>query len=108
MFGNGVKPQIWRQFQERFGVSIIGEFYGATEGNCNISMLWVVSELYGVACFSVVYCGLCRCCMLLVVFVFYVVGCVSVVRLCQCCRLWVFSVVYVVVVSVLYVVDCVV
>ncbi|KAK7095529.1 long-chain fatty acid transport protein 1-like [Littorina saxatilis] len=36
MFGNGVKPQIWRQFQERFGVGIIGEFYGATEGNCNI------------------------------------------------------------------------
>lgn len=36
MFGNGVKPQIWKQFQERFGVSVIGEFYGATEGNCNI------------------------------------------------------------------------
>ncbi|PVD22086.1 hypothetical protein C0Q70_17890 [Pomacea canaliculata] len=36
MFGNGVKPQIWRQFQERFGVSLIGEFYGATEGNCSV------------------------------------------------------------------------
>lgn len=36
MFGNGVKPQIWRQFQERFGVKLIGEFYGATEGNCAI------------------------------------------------------------------------
>ncbi|XP_076455364.1 long-chain fatty acid transport protein 1-like [Babylonia areolata] len=36
MFGNGVKPQIWRQFQERFGVSVIGEFYGATEGNCSV------------------------------------------------------------------------
>lgn len=36
MFGNGIKPQIWRQFQERFGVSLIGEFYGASEGNCNV------------------------------------------------------------------------
>ncbi|KAL8558160.1 hypothetical protein ACOMHN_035465 [Nucella lapillus] len=36
MFGNGIKPQIWRQFQERFGVGVIGEFYGATEGNCNV------------------------------------------------------------------------
>ncbi|GFS03074.1 long-chain fatty acid transport protein 4 [Elysia marginata] len=36
MFGNGIKPQIWPQFQQRFGVKLIGEFYGATEGNCNI------------------------------------------------------------------------
>lgn len=36
MFGNGIKPHIWRQFQSRFGVPLIGEFYGATEGNCNI------------------------------------------------------------------------
>ena len=40
MYGNGVKPQIWRQFQERFGVGVIGEFYGATEGNCNVGALW--------------------------------------------------------------------
>ena len=36
MFGNGIKPQIWSQFQERFKVPLIGEFYGATEGNCNM------------------------------------------------------------------------
>lgn len=30
--GNGMRPNIWRQFQERFGVMNIGEFYGATEG----------------------------------------------------------------------------
>ncbi|GFO24753.1 long-chain fatty acid transport protein [Plakobranchus ocellatus] len=36
MFGNGIKPQIWPQFQQRFGIKLIGEFYGATEGNCNI------------------------------------------------------------------------
>lgn len=36
MFGNGIKPQIWKQFQDRFGIKMIGEFYGATEGNCSI------------------------------------------------------------------------
>ncbi|KAH3802841.1 hypothetical protein DPMN_156531 [Dreissena polymorpha] len=36
MFGNGLQPGLWRDFQARFGVKMIGEFYGATEGNCNI------------------------------------------------------------------------
>ncbi|KAK6979291.1 long-chain fatty acid transport protein 4 [Biomphalaria glabrata] len=36
MFGNGIKPQIWNLFQERFKVKQIAEFYGATEGNCSI------------------------------------------------------------------------
>ncbi|RXG72415.1 Long-chain fatty acid transport protein 4 [Armadillidium vulgare] len=36
MFGNGLRPQIWEQFQERFNVKRICEFYGATEGNANI------------------------------------------------------------------------
>ena len=31
--GNGLRPDIWREFQERFGVPLIREFYGATEGN---------------------------------------------------------------------------
>lgn len=35
MFGNGLKPEIWKKFQDRFGVKQMGEFYGATEGNCN-------------------------------------------------------------------------
>ena len=35
--GNGLRPEIWRQFQERFDVPRIVEFYGATEGN--VSML---------------------------------------------------------------------
>ena len=37
MFGNGLQKAIWEDFQTRFGVKIMGEFYGATEGNCNIS-----------------------------------------------------------------------
>ncbi|XP_033184550.1 fatty acid transport protein 3 isoform X1 [Bombus vancouverensis nearcticus] len=36
MFGNGLRPQIWKPFVERFGVKQIGEFYGATEGNSNL------------------------------------------------------------------------
>ena len=39
MFGNGLRPQIWNEFKERFGIERIGEFYGATEGNANIGKL---------------------------------------------------------------------
>ena len=35
LFGNGLRPQIWDQVRERFGVDII-EFYGSTEGNCSM------------------------------------------------------------------------
>ncbi len=35
--GNGLRPEIWPQFQERFAIPKIVEFYGATEGN--VSML---------------------------------------------------------------------
>ncbi|CAD7945061.1 unnamed protein product [Amoebophrya sp. A25] len=31
--GNGLRPEIWNDFQTRFGVSEVLEFYGATEGN---------------------------------------------------------------------------
>mmetsp|Transcript_5030 Transcript_5030/g.16091 ORF Transcript_5030/g.16091 Transcript_5030/m.16091 type:complete len:634 (-) Transcript_5030:102-2003(-) len=31
--GNGLRPEIWGEFQERFNVPEIGEFYGSTEGN---------------------------------------------------------------------------
>ncbi|CAL8126308.1 unnamed protein product [Orchesella dallaii] len=36
MFGNGLRPQIWETFSKRFNIKTISEFYGATEGNCNI------------------------------------------------------------------------
>lgn len=36
MFGNGMRPQIWESFVNRFGVKQISELYGATEGNANI------------------------------------------------------------------------
>jgi acyl-CoA synthetase (AMP-forming)/AMP-acid ligase II len=31
--GNGLRPDIWERFQARFGIPLIREFYGATEGN---------------------------------------------------------------------------
>lgn len=40
MFGNGVRPQIWNEFTERFNMPRIAEFYGATEGIANISKCW--------------------------------------------------------------------
>jgi fatty-acyl-CoA synthase len=33
VLGNGLRPDIWRAFQERFGVAHIREFYASTEGN---------------------------------------------------------------------------
>ncbi|XP_050517420.1 long-chain fatty acid transport protein 4-like [Diabrotica virgifera virgifera] len=36
IYGNGLRPQIWREFVDRFNIPLVGEFYGATEGNANI------------------------------------------------------------------------
>ncbi|KAL7305240.1 hypothetical protein TKK_0002625 [Trichogramma kaykai] len=36
IFGNGLRPQIWREFVARFKIPKVCEFYGATEGNANI------------------------------------------------------------------------
>jgi acyl-CoA synthetase (AMP-forming)/AMP-acid ligase II len=30
-FGNGMRPDVWQRFKERFGIETIAEFYGATE-----------------------------------------------------------------------------
>ncbi len=31
--GNGLRPDIWKEFKQRFDIERIGEFYGASEGN---------------------------------------------------------------------------
>ncbi len=39
MCGNGLRPEIWKEFKDRFGIEQINEIYGASEGNlaaCNI------------------------------------------------------------------------
>ncbi|KAL4945107.1 hypothetical protein BDV06DRAFT_219638 [Aspergillus oleicola] len=32
MYGNGLRPDVWERFRERFGVSEVGEFFNSTEG----------------------------------------------------------------------------
>ena len=34
--GNGLRPDLWPEFQQRFHIPHVLEFYGATEGNVNI------------------------------------------------------------------------
>ncbi|CAG9567342.1 unnamed protein product [Danaus chrysippus] len=36
VYGNGMRPTIWMDFVNRFGIKRVAEFYGATEGNANI------------------------------------------------------------------------
>ncbi|UYV61941.1 SLC27A4 [Cordylochernes scorpioides] len=36
MYGNGLRPQIWTQFTQRFSIDTVAEFYGSTEGNANV------------------------------------------------------------------------
>lgn len=35
--GNGLRPEIWEKFQQRFGIARIAEFYGASE--CNLAFV---------------------------------------------------------------------
>ncbi|OQE21824.1 hypothetical protein PENSTE_c011G08129 [Penicillium steckii] len=32
MYGNGLRPDVWEQFRDRFGVAEVGEFFNSTEG----------------------------------------------------------------------------
>ena len=34
--GNGLRPDVWLPFRQRFGIGQIREFYGSTEGNCSM------------------------------------------------------------------------
>jgi citronellyl-CoA synthetase len=33
MMGNGLRPDVWHEFKERFGIFRVAEFYGSSEGN---------------------------------------------------------------------------
>lgn len=36
-FGNGLRPEIWQDFFDRFGIPHLAEFYGSTEGNVSFA-----------------------------------------------------------------------
>lgn len=40
-FGNGLRPDVWNRFKDRFGVEVVFEFYAATEGPFG---LWNLSK----------------------------------------------------------------
>jgi citronellyl-CoA synthetase len=33
VMGNGLRPDVWHEFKDRFGINRVAEFYGASEGN---------------------------------------------------------------------------
>ena len=39
MMGNGLRPDVWMDFKQRFGIKRIAEFYGASEGNVSFANL---------------------------------------------------------------------
>ncbi|KAI1611323.1 AMP dependent ligase [Exophiala viscosa] len=40
MYGNGLRPEVWTRFQERFNVPEVGEFFSSSEGLFNV-VNWV-------------------------------------------------------------------
>ena len=49
MTGNGLRPDIWMQFKERFAVPRIYEFYGASEGNATFMNFFNRDQTIGAA-----------------------------------------------------------
>ena len=45
--GNGMRPDVWKGFVERFRPGIVHEFYGATEGNVNMTNLFGIEGSVG-------------------------------------------------------------
>lgn len=41
MIGNGLRPEMWKEFVETFHIENVFEFYGSTEGNCNLSTFFI-------------------------------------------------------------------
>ncbi|KAH9259719.1 hypothetical protein BASA82_000243 [Batrachochytrium salamandrivorans] len=45
--GNGLRPEIWGEFKQRFNIPEVGEFYGSTEGNGALFNHNTTTEGYG-------------------------------------------------------------
>ena len=47
MMGNGLRPDIWLEFKQRFGISRVTEFYGSSEGNVAFANLMNKDSTFG-------------------------------------------------------------
>lgn len=47
ILGNGLRPEIWNDFEERFGIRNIFEFYGASESNLGFMNAFGLKETVG-------------------------------------------------------------
>ena len=45
--GNGLSKETWVQFQKRFGIEYVGEFYGSTEGNASLTCVHFIKSPAG-------------------------------------------------------------
>ena len=49
MIGNGLRPSIWKEFKERFGIEQVAEFYASSEGNIGFTNLLNLDNTVGVS-----------------------------------------------------------
>jgi citronellyl-CoA synthetase len=49
--GNGLRPDIWMAFKQRFGIERIGELYGASEGNAGFANIFNKDRTIGAGIF---------------------------------------------------------
>ncbi len=47
MFGNGLRPAIWTEFKERFGIDHVVEIYGSSEGNIGFTNIFNFDNTVG-------------------------------------------------------------
>ncbi|KEF31494.1 Acetoacetyl-CoA synthetase [Marinobacter nitratireducens] len=47
MIGNGLRPSIWKEFKERFGIEKVAELYASSEGNIGFSNFFNMDNTVG-------------------------------------------------------------
>jgi len=49
MIGNGLRPSIWKEFKERFGIEHVAEFYASSEGNIGFTNILNLDNTVGIS-----------------------------------------------------------
>lgn len=49
MIGNGLRPSIWTEFKDRFGIEIVAELYASSEGNIGFSNFFNMDNTVGLS-----------------------------------------------------------